>query len=162
MLSVGGIHAIGSVLYPVILIYASLFLDRKAFTIYSLLSIASVGLIILAESLKITVPYFADPPDLPLFFTYSMIILGTAFTVRFVTENLQNTLQQKRQSEELYRSLVELLPMSVITKDLDGRFTFANQRYCDEFNASPAEIIGKNDSTCILPTWRINSSRMTA
>lgn len=145
MLAVGGIHAIGSLLYPIILIYASLLLGRKAFTSYSLLSIASVGLIILAENRKITPLYIPDPPDLPLFISYSLIILSTAFTVRFVTENLQDNLQKKRQSEELYRSLVEVLPMSVCTKDLQERFTFVNQNYCEEFKLSPADILGKND-----------------
>jgi len=145
MLSVGGIHAVGSLMYPIILIYASLLLGRKAFTIYSLLSIASVGLIILAENRKITPIYLPDPPDLPLFISYSLIVLSTAVTVRFVTENLQNNFQKKRQSEALYRSLVEVLPMNICTKDLQGRFTFVNQRYCEEFKLSAAEILGKND-----------------
>jgi PAS domain S-box-containing protein len=145
ILSVGGIHAIGSLLYPIILIYASLLLGRKTFTIYGILSIASVGLIILAENRKITPVYIPDPPDLPLFIAYSLIILSTAFTVRFVTENLQDNLHRKRQSEALYRSLVEVLPMSVCTKDLQGRFTFVNQNYCKEFKLSPADILGKND-----------------
>jgi eukaryotic-like serine/threonine-protein kinase len=36
-----------------------------------------------------------------------------------------------RDSEALYHSLVESLPCSVFRKDLEGRFTFANQRYCE-------------------------------
>lgn len=50
-----------------------------------------------------------------------------------------------QESEALYQSLVEVMPMSVCRKDLDGRFTFANGRYCEGFNLSEAEILGKTD-----------------
>src|SRR5262249_24500731 len=36
-----------------------------------------------------------------------------------------------RESEALYHSLVENLPCMVVRKDREGRFTFANQRFCD-------------------------------
>ena len=35
-----------------------------------------------------------------------------------------------RESEALYHSLVESLPCNVFRKDLEGRFTFANHRFC--------------------------------
>jgi PAS domain S-box-containing protein len=145
ILSAGSIHAVSAVLYPVILIFAGLLLDRRAFIIFSLHCVGSVGLIILAENQKLVPPYVPDPPNLPLFITYSLMILCSAVTMRFVTESLQNNLQKKRQSEALYRSLVEVLPMNVCTKNLEGRFTFVNQHYCDEFNLKPADILGKND-----------------
>jgi PAS domain S-box-containing protein len=50
-----------------------------------------------------------------------------------------------RASEALYQSLVEILPMSVCRKDLAGRFTFVNHRYCSEFKRPVSEIIGKTD-----------------
>ena len=50
-----------------------------------------------------------------------------------------------QESEALYQSLVEVMPMSVCRKDLDGRFTFANQRFCEGFNLSASEILGKTD-----------------
>jgi PAS domain S-box-containing protein len=50
-----------------------------------------------------------------------------------------------RESEALYHSLVENLPCVVVRKDLDGRFTFANVRFC-EMVASPVEhVIGRTD-----------------
>jgi len=36
-----------------------------------------------------------------------------------------------KDSESLYHSLLEGLPVMVLRKDLQGRFTFANQRFCD-------------------------------
>jgi PAS domain S-box-containing protein len=146
ILSAGSIHAASSILYPVILIFAGLLLDRQGLTLYSVLCLGSVGLIILAEKLKITPPYVPDPADFNLAITYSLLILGAAITVRFVTESLQSNLQEKRRSEALYRSLVEVLPMNVCTKDVDGRFTFVNERYCNEFeNLTPADFLGKTD-----------------
>lgn len=146
ILSAGSIHAASSILYPVILIFAGLLLDRRGFIVYSVLCLSSVGLIILAEKAKITPAYTPDPPDLALTLTYGLLMLGAAITVRFVTESLQSNLQEKQRSAALYRSLVEVLPMNVCTKDVEGRFTFVNDRYCEEFeNMTPADFLGKND-----------------
>lgn len=50
-----------------------------------------------------------------------------------------------RDSEALYRSLVENLPQQVFRKDLAGRFTFGNGPFCRSLGKSPAEIVGKTD-----------------
>ncbi|CAG1006369.1 two-component system, OmpR family, aerobic respiration control sensor histidine kinase ArcB [Anaerolineales bacterium] len=50
-----------------------------------------------------------------------------------------------QESEALYQSLVEVMPMSVCRKDLEGRFTFVNKRYCDGFGLPASEILGKTD-----------------
>lgn len=50
-----------------------------------------------------------------------------------------------RASEALYQSLVETLPISVCRKDLAGRFTFVNQRYCNEIKRPASDILGKTD-----------------
>ena len=50
-----------------------------------------------------------------------------------------------RDSQALYSSLVENLPVHVLRKDAQGRFTFANQSFCDLLGKSLDEIKGKND-----------------
>ena len=50
-----------------------------------------------------------------------------------------------RDSEALYSSLVETLPVQVLRKDLEGCFTFANQSFCAMLRRSIDEIVGKND-----------------
>jgi PAS domain S-box-containing protein len=50
-----------------------------------------------------------------------------------------------RNEEALYHSLVETLPLSLLRKDLRGRFTFANQRFCDTLGRPREEILGKTD-----------------
>jgi PAS domain S-box-containing protein len=51
-----------------------------------------------------------------------------------------------RASEALYHSLVDTLPLSVWRKDLEGRFTFGNKRFCESVGLSREEILGKTDA----------------
>src|SRR5690242_13000225 len=50
-----------------------------------------------------------------------------------------------RASEVFYHSLVETLPQSILRKDLEGRFTFGNQRFCAALGRPPEDILGKTD-----------------
>ena len=50
-----------------------------------------------------------------------------------------------RESEALYHSLVECLPCCVVRKDLDGRFTFANQKFLRDIGIPLEEFVGKTD-----------------
>jgi len=50
-----------------------------------------------------------------------------------------------KDSESFYHSLLEGLPVMILRKDLQGRFTFANQRFCAELGKSLSEIVGKTD-----------------
>ncbi len=65
-------------------------------------------------------------------------------TVVDITEQ-KNAEQALRTSELLYHSLVEIIPQNILRKDSEGRFTFANQRFCKLNNRSIDEIIGKTD-----------------
>ena len=48
-------------------------------------------------------------------------------------------------SQRLYLSLVENLPVHLIRKDLDGRFTFANRAFCELLGQSETQVLGKTD-----------------
>ena len=50
-----------------------------------------------------------------------------------------------KDSQALYLSLVENLPVHVLRKDLEGRFTFANKSFCDLLGKQLEEIAGKTD-----------------
>lgn len=50
-----------------------------------------------------------------------------------------------RDSEALYHSLVETLPQNIFRKDLQERFTFANQQFCRTLGHELVDIIGKTD-----------------
>src|SRR5580693_4962490 len=45
-----------------------------------------------------------------------------------------------------YDSLVESLPQNILCKDLEGKFTFANRRFCCLAGKPLHEIVGKTDS----------------
>ena len=53
--------------------------------------------------------------------------------------------QGLRDSEALYSSLVESLPVHVLRKDRNGQFTFANRSFCRLLGKSIDEIVGKSD-----------------
>ena len=48
-------------------------------------------------------------------------------------------------SEAFYHSLVEHLPQNIFRKDLEERFTFANQRFCQLLGKPLEQIIGRTD-----------------
>ena len=47
--------------------------------------------------------------------------------------------------QRLLQQLVESLPINVIQKDREGRFVFANQRFCQAMGRSLDDLIGKTD-----------------
>ena len=65
-------------------------------------------------------------------------------TVEDITQQRQME-EALRHSESLYHSLVETMPQAVFRRDLQGRFTFANQTYCKYHGMKPEDIIGKTD-----------------
>lgn len=50
-----------------------------------------------------------------------------------------------RDSESFYQSLVENLPQYIYRKNLEGRFTFANRRFCVELGKTVQEVLGHTD-----------------
>ncbi len=50
-----------------------------------------------------------------------------------------------RRSDAFHVSLVESLPQSIFRKDLSGRFTFVNRRFCMTLGRQRAEILGRSD-----------------
>ena len=50
-----------------------------------------------------------------------------------------------RNSEAVYHSLVENVPVSLFRKDREGRFIFGNKPFCAELGIAPEELIGKTD-----------------
>ena len=59
--------------------------------------------------------------------------------------------EKLRDSEALYHSLVETLPQSIYRKDLEHRFTFVNQLFCQTLGRAAAEILGRKDADLYPP-----------
>ena len=110
---------------------------------------------------------FPPPPDdfwhwAPLIFAAIggvALLLATALHVhrlksihRRLLADLETELAERRRveaalrsSEGFHHSLVESLPQSILRKDLSGRFTFANQKFCQSLKLPLEGIIGKTD-----------------
>ncbi|MDB6023608.1 MAG: putative sensor protein [Pedosphaera sp.] len=65
-------------------------------------------------------------------------------TVEDITQR-QMAEEKVRESEALYHSLVETLPQNIFRKDLEGRFTFVNKRFCNTIGRAAVDIVGKTD-----------------
>ena len=71
-------------------------------------------------------------------------------TIRYAVERKQ-TESALRHTEEMYRSLIESLPINVFRKDAQGHFVFANQLYCDELHKRLDELVGRTDFAFFPP-----------
>ncbi|HEY0456391.1 MAG TPA: PAS domain S-box protein [Verrucomicrobiae bacterium] len=60
-------------------------------------------------------------------------------------EEHKRTEDRLRNSEAFYQTLVETLPQNILRKDLQGRFTFANKKFCHFISRPLSEIIGHTD-----------------
>jgi len=77
-------------------------------------------------------------------------IIGLIGVSRNINEH-KRVLESLRESELLYHSLVEQLPQSIFRKDLDGRVTFANSRYCGGMQRDLKDVMGKTDADLFPP-----------
>ncbi len=59
--------------------------------------------------------------------------------------------QALRDSEAVYHSLVDSLPINVFRKDLEGRLTFVNALFASTLGQRPEEILGKTDIDLFPP-----------
>ena len=50
-----------------------------------------------------------------------------------------------RNSEMFYQTLVESLPQNILRKDVQGRFVFANQKFCASLGKPLSDVLGKTD-----------------
>lgn len=57
----------------------------------------------------------------------------------------QRTENNLRQEQLFYSSLVDNIPLCVVRKDLEGKFTFANKALCELFDQPLEEIVGQDD-----------------
>ena len=61
------------------------------------------------------------------------------------TEDHRRTEAMLRDSETFFEALVESLPQNIFRKDLSGRFTFVNRRFCETVDRARADIVGQTD-----------------
>jgi PAS domain S-box-containing protein len=75
----------------------------------------------------------------------------SATSLARTTEEQRRIEAALRESEVFYETLVESLPQNIFRKDLTGRFTFVNSRFCAIMGRSREEIIGRSDADFFPP-----------
>ena len=60
-------------------------------------------------------------------------------------ENRHTVEKELRDSEAVYESLVNTVPVSLFRKDAECRFVFANKPFCEELGYDEDQLIGKTD-----------------
>jgi PAS domain S-box-containing protein len=93
---------------------------------------------------------FATETGVALFIVSNMVIfaalsLWMTWALNRMERGRQRAEIALRDSEALYRSLVDTLPINLIRKDLQGRITFSNRHYCEAIGKPLAELAGKTD-----------------
>ncbi len=80
------------------------------------------------------------------------LVVRRAADLRRAKDRLEREVAERKRTEEglrdseaLYSSLVENLPVHVLRKNLKGKFTFANESFCDLLGKPLEEIVGKTD-----------------
>lgn len=70
--------------------------------------------------------------------TKSILLSTVDITERKVLEN------KLRESETLFRLMVDMVPYSILIRDEQDRYTFANQPFYKKYNLDEASVLGKN------------------
>ena len=82
---------------------------------------------------------------------YAEIVKEEESSTNQIVGIVQDITSHKITDEELkisqahYQALVENLPQNIFTKDLEGHFTFANDKFCETLQKPLKDIIGKTD-----------------
>jgi len=158
-----GVHDIGILLYPVIIIVASLLLMRRGFVVLMALMLASLGAVVYGEMHQLVPAAFPDATGLSDFATGATIMIMAAVAIRLMSDDLLRSLaltqrnehalaeshqqlQQQadalRRAEEKYRSLVENAMEGFFQSTPDGRFLSVNSAMARMYGyASPADML---------------------
>jgi PAS domain S-box-containing protein len=142
-----GIHDIAAIAYPVVVLLASLLLDRRMFVVLTGLCILSVGGIVFGDVNGLIVTPFRQLSSLSDFISIAMILIIMAVSSRLLTDSLNQSLARARQneralaeinrqlklqaenlkaSEERWRSLVENAPDLIMNVLRDGTIELTN------------------------------------
>ncbi|WP_158633314.1 PAS domain-containing sensor histidine kinase [Tautonia sociabilis] len=103
--------------------------------------------------------HYEQPLALASIVLLAALLMGAVLAIRMLRQRASRlreelraqSLQRDRAedawlaSEAFYHSLVENLPQNIFRKDAQGRFTFANRRFCASLGRTLEEIQGKTD-----------------
>jgi PAS domain S-box-containing protein len=74
-----------------------------------------------------------------------LVVLRLRYTSHQLERRVAEHTAALRDSEALYQSLVQNLPMCILRKDVDGRFTFGNAAYVRDMGRPVESVVGHTD-----------------
>jgi PAS domain S-box-containing protein len=132
----------GVLIFPVVIVYASLLLGKWAALIFA-------GLSVLSEALVFSLAAFGLIPDVAMdgngvsgFLITILLIAITAGLLWIVLDSLEHSVERAQSSEARWRSLVENAPVTIVNTDRNGFIQFANHFG----NINIDDVIGKSIS----------------
>ena len=171
----GGVKSVTLVTYPpLICLTGWLFNVRTAIALMAA-TLAWTLLLTIAEIYALMPPQTVTPTPLYWLFTSSALIFSffvmshllKFYSIKFKNlEILDNTLHQ---SEVLFRSLTETVPVGIFKTDRNGNCIFTNPRYCEISGQDCNQSLGQGWLNAVLPDdltqvaegWRQNLETQT-
>lgn len=92
-----GIHDLGIMGFPAIIIIASLFMNKTDFQVTFLLTVAAAGWLIFGDKYGLYKTIPNDPPGLVDFLIATTILLVTSLAISMLANNMRNNMHQARQ-----------------------------------------------------------------
>ncbi len=145
-----GIHDIGMMAYPVLILIASQMMPRRSYLLLSILVFGAVTWLILGEAYGLVVPKPYGLPGWADFLVLGMILCVAILFMDALSKSLLASEQMAEQatdkmleSEEKYRDLVENIGDTLFAIDFNGNFLFIS-RQIRQFGYEPEQLVGKN------------------
>ena len=115
-----GIHDFTILAYPIIIVFASLALDRLGFRIFVILTVAAAAWLVFGEALGLFVTKNYKTPGLIDFLETAVLLSTAALAVNLLSSNIRKNLaranqeiEQRKQMEELLRASEERFKLSM-------------------------------------------------
>jgi PAS domain S-box-containing protein len=136
LLTGGILQEPGALVYPIVIVFASLLLGKWAALVFAVLSILSQSLVFYAFRSGWVSGIQGNISGLLI---VDLLIAVLAGLLWIVLDSLERSVDQARTSEERWRSLVENAPVTIVNTDTIGRIRFINRT--DDGDIT--EVIGK-------------------
>jgi PAS domain S-box-containing protein len=141
-----GVHSIGVILYPIMVVIASSILSRRTFLIFLGFVLLSLGFVLYAEG-QGWIPFKSlEPPSFGVFLIYSLILGSTALVSKLLNESLQMALSCVRQNERelaAQKTMLNRVGQAVIGCQIDNTIIYWNQAATYLYGWKAEEALGR-------------------
>jgi PAS domain S-box-containing protein len=119
------------------------FVGRKAYTRVGGSSIYWLLAIFLAGAAQAFAYIFTPPSSLPVLVYTITVLINVLIIIFFMHLQHNISLMRQKESEALYRLIVENQSDLIVKLDMLGRFLYANPKYCALFDTPLEQLLGK-------------------